>query len=704
MYYNKQILPIDKQGGFLLAVHFARYKIGGECTRESRHAYFGVGNINSLDKIKDITHLCIVERSPSESDVSYNLNIAQAQKDLGRNEEAWMYSYHASLAEHNSQYVPRVVLTSLSGKLALGTNMEVNQFEQKGCLKYIDISTESIIAEHIGEEFPNHQIFAEPEAISSDGEKIVTFRSPNLNNTALNQSNIIDFKDPVEITGVEYRGAVRAVDFGWITADDNNIKLSRYNEDKAFKSIKTPRGIFPWTLVVSSNGKLGTLCGDKGLICMVDLNTGKVKKYYPHRGCKRDDFCAIAVSGDNDWMASMLVNRTELVVTDLKNGQSWAVSELSEDIIIEKEEGEYKSVSKIPAAFNFIESQLLVSDSNGIKTINYRIPADASKVIVSEQGLPGARFPLNVSASSSFNKMLKDAKLETHKERLEELYSPAVKIKTKKHKKSNWSQPGKRGAPELGVSRFGGWPDLPVECQWPQWQSKPMSFLAQLNFVELHKCQPNLCLPKAGVLFFFIGCSEETFENDHLNKETHMIDLMLGTKSEHQKSWKVIYANPDSELERKTIESGPLPELFSPCLLTMHKSPAAFPNEQTAAYELIKFGDEDKDNFNELLDVLAEEYPQNQIMGYPHLLQYMPPEISCELARNGKDPYKLPEENSAEYLSLLEKASCYGLLLQLTSDENTDFCWGDAGHLYFYSNREKMRSGDFSESWVVFEN
>jgi uncharacterized protein YwqG len=52
----------------------------------------------------------------------------------------------------------------------------------------------------------------------------------------------------------------------------------------------------------------------------------------------------------------------------------------------------------------------------------------------------------------------------------------------------------------------------------------------------------------------------------------------------------------------------------------------------------------------------------------------------------------------------MQAASRWGLLLQLTSNADANFIWGDGGHFYFYGRRDAMTEGDFSDVWVVFEN
>jgi uncharacterized protein YwqG len=112
----------------------------------------------------------------------------------------------------------------------------------------------------------------------------------------------------------------------------------------------------------------------------------------------------------------------------------------------------------------------------------------------------------------------------------------------------------------------------------------------------------------------------------------------------------------------------------------------------------------ERDNYNEVLDLLAVDNFENQLMGYPELLQSCPPELYCAAVVSGRPAYSFPDEASGEYMVLKEQASEWTLLLQLSSDDHADFLWGDGGHLYFYGNRESMAAGQFDEIWLYYEN
>ena len=62
----------------------------------------------------------------------------------------------------------------------------------------------------------------------------------------------------------------------------------------------------------------------------------------------------------------------------------------------------------------------------------------------------------------------------------------------------------------IGVSKFGGCPDLPAGVEWFRTNADiPMSFVAQINFAEAAPYDLENKLPKNGLLYFFYDCSPE---------------------------------------------------------------------------------------------------------------------------------------------------------------------------------------------------
>lgn len=70
-----------------------------------------------------------------------------------------------------------------------------------------------------------------------------------------------------------------------------------------------------------------------------------------------------------------------------------------------------------------------------------------------------------------------------------------------------------------GNSRVGGHPDLPEDLDWPLTEDGvPMTFLAQLNMVDLSPYTPNDgrgTLPERGMLYFFIGRVNAAYPIEH---------------------------------------------------------------------------------------------------------------------------------------------------------------------------------------------
>ena len=56
---------------------------------------------------------------------------------------------------------------------------------------------------------------------------------------------------------------------------------------------------------------------------------------------------------------------------------------------------------------------------------------------------------------------------------------------------------------DVGGSKFGGFPDLPADFNWPHWDDAPLTFLAQFRLSDLARFDCELNLPPAGMLYFF---------------------------------------------------------------------------------------------------------------------------------------------------------------------------------------------------------
>lgn len=97
----------------------------------------------------------------------------------------------------------------------------------------------------------------------------------------------------------------------------------------------------------------------------------------------------------------------------------------------------------------------------------------------------------------------------------------------------------------IGVSKFGGCPDLPAGVEWFRTGSgTPMTFLAQINFAETAAYDLDNKLPKKGRLYIFYDCSED--------------GIPWGCDPEDSDAWNVIFYDGDTALLSRREPPGDL--------------------------------------------------------------------------------------------------------------------------------------------------
>ncbi|GGH68455.1 hypothetical protein GCM10007362_02480 [Saccharibacillus endophyticus] len=89
-----------------------------------------------------------------------------------------------------------------------------------------------------------------------------------------------------------------------------------------------------------------------------------------------------------------------------------------------------------------------------------------------------------------------------------------------------------------GRSRIGGRPDLPHEAQWPTYQGKPLSFIAQIRLEEVPWKPEDL--PEKGLLSFFYNADDQPW----------------GYDPEEAGQWRVLYHAEADKLERRSLPDG----------------------------------------------------------------------------------------------------------------------------------------------------
>lgn len=225
-------------------------------------------------------------------------------------------------------------------------------------------------------------------------------------------------------------------------------------------------------------------------------------------------------------------------------------------------------------------------------------------------------------------------------------------------------------------SKLGGDPELPSDVEWPSLATARRKFLGQFDLAEIHRHAPLPWLPPGGRLYAF-------FDTEGYGAA----DLVT-----------VLYSSASSEPVRPpagAAEGRPERRVeFSPFV--------SFPSQ-----EWLDHNERLDLNFEELearLEALGERPPEDgplqRIGGYPDELQNGCLRLECEyLARGLPDhEYKSPAPEAVELAS-----EEWRLLLQIDSDDELGFEFGDAGRLYVFIREKDALAADFSRTVTLFQ-
>jgi len=252
--------------------------------------------------------------------------------------------------------------------------------------------------------------------------------------------------------------------------------------------------------------------------------------------------------------------------------------------------------------------------------------------------------------------------------------------------------PGGADAPD-GAATVGGKPRMPPGFEWPAWNGKSLSFIAQIDCSRLPPEARDAGLPDDGMLYFFYDAEQGTWGFDPLDKG----------------SWKVVYAAPTAEPLAETEFPPDLPEYARFAATPMRAAVSrSFPSPFTArSAGLGMAGDSDMDYLDFMDDWVAggfsmERQPVCRMFGYPDVIQNEM-ELDCELASNGLylgdgSGYADPRAEALE-----RGAGDWILLLQVDSVDSSGMMWGDGGMLYFWIRRGDLKEKNFDDAWMILQ-
>ena len=224
-----------------------------------------------------------------------------------------------------------------------------------------------------------------------------------------------------------------------------------------------------------------------------------------------------------------------------------------------------------------------------------------------------------------------------------------------------------------GKCYCGGSPALPAYQDWPHGpDGKPLRFLAAIHMESAQATLAVPWLPRTGELLFFY---------DDINQP-------WGGHPDDSSGWAVLHTDGSGKL---------WPDLsrvkFDLAVTQTIPSLERLPDLALSA--------RDEERFEEFRRRASEE-TRHQLGGFPLDIQGDEMELQCQLASHGVDP---ASDFAAHQMERLKPgATDWRLLLQLDSDADLGFYWGDSGLLYFWIREQDARRADFSKVWAILQS
>ena len=714
-------------GELLLAVTHSEQRFAAEDLRNTAHVRFATATASDLSALRDISALAqltqVVERGQTPN-IRDNAEMMAMFKDMAQQEgvplEALVAQAQALMPSPEQdilmrhlpsgpvQRAPRRVFASRNGRALLVYEAEIGGASGTGfagVLRWLDVRKGCVLGEWASHRAPLHgpgdgvARFSSVQigralGLSWDGEHVLLAGgAADSSHKTLELCRLSDGL-PTVASRTGLLTALCPFEHGWLALDQLGDEILWLDHQlQTVDRAPLPKQAMHWGLVATPDGRWVALPAERtARVLLIERGQAEVRELAPHPGALRNSCAHIALSDDGQWLATHQAN--EAALTRIADASSWPLGQLAP--------GQAGS-GRITPTLAFIGNKLMCAEAGQLRQLRQPTGPAHSALRHADDTLVDANQPLS--------DLLAQANLGQHADALAHWHSPAALIDYVELGDAGWGAPGQPGAPALADSRFGGWPDMPQGEAWPQWEGRPMAFIAQINLAQAHAAQPGLALPSSGLLQFFLGSEDGEVEADEEDGTPayFLIDSLAGERHDPS-AWRVRLLPATAQLVRLPCPDSPLPERLKPCGMRFTAGGLALPGEDSMAYELLQrsLPAADFGRYNDVLDGLTpeeaedDEPPREQLMGYPQLYQNTPPELMCEQAKRGEDPYEWPDLASPEGLDLQEAASRWGLLLQLGDSEETGLSC--LGRIYFYGLRSAMAQGDFSSVWINYEH
>lgn len=300
------------------------------------------------------------------------------------------------------------------------------------------------------------------------------------------------------------------------------------------------------------------------------------------------------------------------------------------------------------------------------------------------QALQAKYQHLSLTDNASLNVAIDDLGLAKHRELLQELIRPVLRL---------GSVETEEDLP-VGASHFGGSPDLLSLDAWPKDKSgQYMQFMGQLNLAEIAPhFKENNPLPRSGLLSIFSFDQEFMLEGVQLIYQSDIsmlqpVDDPLAGKREFE--YDMIEKVTTDHVQRLLPYEGGS-QLYG----------KKFTREEVAGYQIL-LKSVNGSYFEDLDDGNMSDEPYtflHSLLGYPFPVQNNDMEMEVAMMAEGHARYSYPSTEE-ERIEWMIKGQDWVQLLEI--NETSNFIFGDAGVLYIFIHKDDLAKQCFDRVFTV---
>jgi len=240
----------------------------------------------------------------------------------------------------------------------------------------------------------------------------------------------------------------------------------------------------------------------------------------------------------------------------------------------------------------------------------------------------------------------------------------------------------------VGESRLAGVPDLPRDFTWPRYRGEPLPLLAQLRLSDVAVHDAAKLLPRSGWLTVFCEVDEQDWTADPGQRDGCRVRY-FDAKPEQ------LARTPEPpRTTKRSSELAPQRVRFVPGF----SLPDA--GDEVNRWPFEPAGDSGYEEFDDLAADLSNQ-PQ-PATGLHHLLGH-PQHVQGEMRFACQQQYAAATKIRQSEAERDRAARDWVLLLQIDSDEQAGWMWGDVGVVYFWIRAADLKARAFDQVCVVMQ-